>query len=83
MGDVNGDGFGDIMAGAAYYDNGEGNEGRALLFFGNSGDGTDAAFAMVPQARQPGTTTTIPPGGVSNGCGSATDLGLCRITRLA
>ena len=33
-GDVNGDGFDDIIAGARYFTNGEVEEGRAFLFFG-------------------------------------------------
>jgi uncharacterized protein (TIGR02145 family) len=34
-GDVNGDGFSDIIAGARYYDNGQTDEGAAFLYFGN------------------------------------------------
>ncbi|MGQ9919430.1 MAG: PASTA domain-containing protein, partial [Bryobacteraceae bacterium] len=34
-GDVNGDGYGDVLIGAPYYDNGESNEGRAYLYLGS------------------------------------------------
>jgi hypothetical protein len=42
-GDVNGDGFSDILVGAPGYSNGELREGRAFCFFGNSGNGMDRA----------------------------------------
>jgi hypothetical protein len=35
-GDVNGDGFSDVVAGAFLFDNGEGNEGRAFLYLGSA-----------------------------------------------
>src|SRR4029079_4467386 len=34
-GDVNGDGYDDVIAGALFYDNGELSEGRAFLFLGS------------------------------------------------
>ncbi len=34
-GDVNGDGYGDIVVGAFDFDNGETNEGRAFLYYGS------------------------------------------------
>jgi len=36
-GDVNGDGYSDIVAGAYQYDNGEADEGRAFVYHGGSG----------------------------------------------
>jgi FG-GAP repeat/FG-GAP-like repeat len=36
-GDVNGDGYSDIIAGAPQYDDGAGNTGRAYLYYGNNG----------------------------------------------
>jgi hypothetical protein len=45
-GDVNGDGFGDVIVGAPQYDNGQDNEGRAFAFLGSaSGLGTAPAWA--------------------------------------
>jgi hypothetical protein len=35
-GDVNGDGFADVIVGAPYFDNGEVDEGRAYLYLGSS-----------------------------------------------
>lgn len=35
-GDVNGDGYADIVVGAHFYDNGETDEGRAYLYFGSA-----------------------------------------------
>jgi hypothetical protein len=38
-GDVNGDGYADLIVGAYQYDNGETDEGRTFLFYGNRGQG--------------------------------------------
>ena len=38
-GDVNGDGFGDVIVGIPQYTNGQSQEGRALVFLGNLGAG--------------------------------------------
>lgn len=35
-GDVNGDGYGDMIAGASAYDNGESNEGAAFVWYGSA-----------------------------------------------
>ena len=35
-GDVNGDGYGDVIVGAPRYDNGETNEGRAFVYHGSA-----------------------------------------------
>ncbi|NOZ78472.1 MAG: hypothetical protein GXP48_04685, partial [Acidobacteria bacterium] len=35
-GDVNGDGFADVIVGAPHYDNGEADEGRAFVFYGSA-----------------------------------------------
>ncbi len=35
-GDVNGDGYADVVVGAPYFDNGQNNEGRASLYLGSS-----------------------------------------------
>jgi hypothetical protein len=36
-GDVNGDGFDDVIVGAHFFDNGQSNEGRAYLYLGSAG----------------------------------------------
>ena len=61
-GDVNGDGYSDLLIGAKNWDNGNNNEGAAFVYYGNAGDGTDAAWTPAPQALQPSTSTPIPPG---------------------
>jgi len=53
-GDVNGDGYSDIIVGANGYDNGETDEGRAFLYYGNGGPG----LSLRPQQRS--TTDTRP-----------------------
>ncbi|MCP4622930.1 MAG: hypothetical protein GY850_05305, partial [bacterium] len=35
-GDVNGDGYSDVIAGACYHDNGQTDEGRAFVYYGSS-----------------------------------------------
>lgn len=35
-GDVNGDGYGDLIVGAYFYDNGQTNEGAAFIYYGSS-----------------------------------------------
>ncbi len=53
-GDVNGDGYSDAIIGAAFYSNGQTSEGRAILYYGNGGDGLDRA------PRQYGSGTPNP-----------------------
>lgn len=36
-GDINGDGYSDVIIGAHLYDNGENDEGRAYVYYGNAG----------------------------------------------
>ncbi len=42
-GDVNADGFSDVIVGASIYENGQGDEGGAFLYLGNGGAGLDRA----------------------------------------
>ncbi len=50
-GDVNGDGFGDVIVGVPLYDGGQGNEGRALVYHG-SASGLGAAAAWTVESNQ-------------------------------
>ena len=50
-GDVNGDGYGDVIVGAHLYDNGQSDEGRAFVFLG-SASGLATAFAWTSEANQ-------------------------------
>lgn len=52
-GDVNGDGFGDLLVGADLYRNGQAAEGGAFLYLG-SGDGLAAAPAWRAESNQQG-----------------------------
>ncbi len=51
-GDVNGDGYSDVIVGARYFDNGEANEGRAYVYFGSGGPAAppSAPFILVQNA---------------------------------
>jgi hypothetical protein len=53
-GDVNGDGFSDIIVGAPYYDNGPIDEGRAFLFLG-SASGLLSGAAWTAESDQQGS----------------------------
>lgn len=46
-GDVNGDGYSDIIAGAYFYDNGQTNEGAAFAFYGSASGLSDTADWMA------------------------------------
>ena len=59
-GDVNGDGYGDVVVGTGISSSLQ----AAFLYLGNTNDGT-TPLSRAGQARQPGTTTPIPPGLVS------------------
>jgi hypothetical protein len=51
-GDVNGDGYSDVIVGAPYYNNGQSEEGWAFVYYGNGGDG----LHLLPrQARSDGS----------------------------
>ena len=50
-GDVNGDGCSDLIVGAPYYDNGQMNEGRALVYHGSPG-GLATAPAWTAEGNQ-------------------------------
>ncbi|PVD54080.1 hypothetical protein DC498_01425 [Terrimonas sp.] len=51
-GDVNGDGYSDLIVGAPGYDNGEADEGAAFLYYGSStGIGSDPVMLEADQAN--------------------------------
>ncbi len=50
-GDVNGDGYSDVIVGALYYDNGQSNEGRACVYLGSAG-GLTAGAAWTAESDQ-------------------------------
>lgn len=58
-GDVNGDGFSDVIVGAWGYDDTESNEGKSFVYYGNSGGGLRGTV----QQYIPSTTTVIGPNG--------------------
>ena len=51
-GDVNGDGYSDVIAGAYAYDNGETDEGAAFVYHG-SGTGISITAAAIVESNQP------------------------------
>ena len=65
-GDVNGDGFGDLVLGAYRYDNPEVDEGAAFLYLGGSADGTTPIGGAAPLILQTASGAPIPPGGRSD-----------------
>ena len=54
-GDVNGDGYSDLIVGAYQYDNGNSNEGATFLYYGNGARG----IALRPQQRRADAPTPI------------------------
>ncbi|MBX7041497.1 MAG: FG-GAP-like repeat-containing protein [Ignavibacteria bacterium] len=66
-GDVNGDGFSDVIVGAPFYQNGQTQEGRAFVYYGNGGTG----LRSTVQQYKPGTTNIISSGGLSGTDGQA------------
>jgi hypothetical protein len=52
-GDVNGDGYADVIVGAPYYSNGESSEGGAFLYLGSS-DGVTTTISNSDESNQAG-----------------------------
>nr|MCU0253129.1 integrin alpha [Acidobacteriota bacterium] len=63
-GDLNGDGFGDFVAGAPLYDAGQSDEGR-ISFYRGGGWGSDSSLRM--QQRRASDAAPIVPPGASDG----------------
>ena len=66
-GDVNGDGYGDLLVGADTYDHGEADEGRAIVYYGSatglsptpnwSAESNVAGASSATRVAPPGTST--------------------------
>ncbi len=61
-GDVNGDGYSDVVVGANRFTNVEANEGRVFMYYGNSSDGRRTNI----QQYRPSTSTVVSSGGLTN-----------------
>jgi len=62
-GDVNGDGYADVIVGEQQHDNGQIDEGRALIFCGNGGPGVP----LTPRQRSGDDSRPIAHLGLSDG----------------
>ncbi|HSA32727.1 MAG TPA: FG-GAP-like repeat-containing protein, partial [bacterium] len=60
-GDVNGDGYSDVITGAEWYDHGQSDEGTAFVYLGSNGGGV----RMTGQQKK-GTTTVSPQGKIGD-----------------
>jgi hypothetical protein len=71
-GDVNSDGYSDVIVGSPYYDSGETNEGRAFVYLG-SASGLAASSAWFAESNQMGARFgfSVASGGDVNGDGFA------------
>ncbi len=54
-GDVNGDGYADVIVGAPYFDNGQGEEGRAFVYYG-SDSGLSTVANWTAESDQAGAS---------------------------
>jgi hypothetical protein len=71
-GDVNGDGYADVIVGAPYYDNGEVNEGRTWVYHGSAtGLSTTAAWTAESDQAQARFGSSVATAGDVNGDGYA------------
>jgi len=69
-GDVNGDGYGDVIIGARYYDNGQSDEGRAYVYLGSSGGmSTIPSWTAEPDLSSSDFGTSVSTAGDVNGDG--------------
>ncbi len=51
-GDVNGDGYSDVLVGAPFYDQGDANEGLIFAYYGSSAGAANGTFSFVQSNRQ-------------------------------
>ena len=71
-GDVNGDGYADVLVGAQSYDHGQGDEGRVYLYLGSAaGPETSAAWIEEPDVANVHLGTEVATAGDVNGDGYA------------
>ncbi|HZW10647.1 MAG TPA: FG-GAP-like repeat-containing protein, partial [Phycisphaerales bacterium] len=71
-GDVNGDGYDDVLAGAPYYDNGQSDEGRVYGFHGGEGGiSGPAEWSAEPSQADARLGTSVAGAGDLNGDGFA------------
>lgn len=68
-GDVNGDGYADILVGAPKYTNGEANEGAAFLYLGNEGRG----LPFRPRQLNAAGSQLIGPSGLASASSTNSD----------
>jgi hypothetical protein len=69
-GDVNGDGYDDIILGARYYDNGQTDEGRAFVYHGSpSGLGAAPAWTVESNQTSPNFAVVVSGAGDVDGDG--------------
>lgn len=66
-GDVNGDGYSDVIVGANLFDNGQEDEGRALAYYGNEVNGMSSSVAQY----KPGSSNIVYSGGLTGTNGQA------------
>lgn len=51
-GDLNGDGYGDVIVGARYFDNGQANEGATFVYYGGAVFGIGKKLAAMQESNQ-------------------------------
>ncbi|MEW5988202.1 MAG: integrin alpha [Chloroflexota bacterium] len=69
-GDVNNDGYDDVIVGAPLYDNGQANEGRALVYYGSAtGPSATANWAVESNQIEAQMGAAVGPAGDVNGDG--------------
>ncbi len=64
-GDVNGDGYSDVVIGASFYDSGPADDGAAFVYYGNNGTGVKSTV----QQFKPGSANVVSSGGLTGANG--------------